>query len=258
MRAEKNLSFIKDFLNFIKIKFTLSKSPILITGCGRSGTTLLISILSAHPDIFAIPFETSAFYPKRRIDSFKNIIIPFPIYIIYEYLIKNKIKKTANRWCEKTPIHVRFINEILKYFGSRVKIIHIIRDGRDVITSVHPTNPLKFWVSPERWINDTKLGLLFQNNPQVYTIKYEDIILDFNNTMSKLCNFLNIKFNNYILNWYRFATFRKHEGLRNQGNIEKLYSTSIGRWNNNEYYDIVKKFTQNPEAIRLLKYLNYL
>ncbi len=43
--------------------FRLYKSPILIGGCGRSGTTLLTSILSSHPKIALIPHETGIFCP---------------------------------------------------------------------------------------------------------------------------------------------------------------------------------------------------
>ena len=35
--------------------------PVYIGGCGRSGTTLLLSILSAHKDIFACPRELNPF-----------------------------------------------------------------------------------------------------------------------------------------------------------------------------------------------------
>ena len=41
----------------------MEASPLIIGGCGRSGTTLLLSVLSAHPKVLAIPHETEAFCP---------------------------------------------------------------------------------------------------------------------------------------------------------------------------------------------------
>ena len=38
-------------------------SPIVIGGCARSGTTLLLSVLSCHPNVYAIPVETQALCP---------------------------------------------------------------------------------------------------------------------------------------------------------------------------------------------------
>lgn len=45
------------------VKNVLPEKPIVIGGCGRSGTTLLLSILGAHPDIFALASELYPFYP---------------------------------------------------------------------------------------------------------------------------------------------------------------------------------------------------
>ena len=39
----------------------LTRPPVIVGGCERSGTTLLLSILSSHPAIQAIPVETWAF-----------------------------------------------------------------------------------------------------------------------------------------------------------------------------------------------------
>jgi hypothetical protein len=45
---------------------SLPQKPIIIGGCARSGTTLLLSVLSCHPNIYAIPDETYTFCPTRQ------------------------------------------------------------------------------------------------------------------------------------------------------------------------------------------------
>ena len=46
--------------------------------------------------------------------------------------------------------------EIIKLFDGKVKIINMIRDGRDVITSMHPNGKGRYWVTKDRWIEDNK------------------------------------------------------------------------------------------------------
>lgn len=111
-----------------------TKDPIVIIAAPRSGTTLLLSILDAYPEIFSIPKQTYGFARWRE----KNgKIIPNRIDRVYREILRRKIPETATRWCEKTPRHIKHIKNILTY-NPKIKAIHIVRDGRDVVTSKHP------------------------------------------------------------------------------------------------------------------------
>src|SRR4051812_25647723 len=74
------------------------KAPIIIGGCPRSGTSLLLTILSAHPNIFTIQEEAWAFYDTHDMAEFSSFLdrwlwprIPAGTEAYY------------HRWCEKTP-----------------------------------------------------------------------------------------------------------------------------------------------------------
>ena len=140
------------FLRRIKVAIIFRAPPIIIGGCGRSGTTLLASILSAHPRIYVIPEETTTFCPgaySEHVDlnaEFDTRKFYLKYFSKYNFLFA--------RWCEKTPKNVLFFDRILKHFKNRVKLIHMVRDGRDVIFSRHPRNPHEYWVSGKRWIDD--------------------------------------------------------------------------------------------------------
>ncbi len=237
-----------------KIKKQLTEDPIIIGGCGRSGTTLLLSILSAHPDIYAIDEETSTFCPTAYLENF-NPKAKINMLRFYCFLNK-KIPKTCNRWCEKTPKNVMCFGKILKYFNNKVKIIHIIRDGRDVILSKHPSKPDKYWVSPERWIKDVSTGLKYKGHPNVYTLKYEDLILNYQNTMKKLCAFLDIEFNQKILNWHKYATVRRNNAFF--GEVRTLSKSSINKWEKKENKERVKDFLKKEKAKESLIELGYI
>ena len=104
-----------------KIERHFSSVPLLIGGCGRSGTTLLLSILSAHPSIYAFGYELSLFNHWIK-DEKTGKIIPERLDRFYRYVILRKIPPEAELWCEKTPRNVLFLKEIFEYFNNNVKI----------------------------------------------------------------------------------------------------------------------------------------
>ena len=121
----------------------LRREPIVLGGCGRSGTTLLLSILSCLPKIVAIPRETRAFcYDAYRGGGEYNRAGMFLRF--FAYLLSTDIPGECDRWCEKTPKNVLRFDRILKLFNNKVRLIQIVRDGRDVTLSRHPLNPEKY------------------------------------------------------------------------------------------------------------------
>lgn len=234
----------------------MTKPPIIIGGCGRSGTSLLLSVLSAHPSILAIPQETEAFCPtawSAEVDPNS----PLKPEIIDEHLASVEIPETATRWLEKSPKNVIFIRAILDHFKDRVRFINILRDGRDVVTSFHPTRRReKPWVSPERWINDVSAGRPFDDHPQVFVIKYEDLILDFEPTMARLMDFLEEELHPHVLDWHLHATVRKHVAW--SGEVKKIHPASIAKWQQEEYKQYAEDLLSHPEAVELLKHYGYL
>jgi hypothetical protein len=230
-----------------------SEAPIFIGGCARSGTTILFSILSAHPEIFCFHKELGIFNPVK----YNRHGEPYPGREdrLYTSMLTHKIPKEAKRWCEKSPINIRWIEVIDSYYQGNFKFIHIIRDGRDVILSKHPKRRNTFWVDPERWIQDVSNGLEFESHVNVHTIRYEDLIRNFNDTISGICNFLELPVSHEILNWHDYATHRVNKAYLSE--VKQLSDTSIGKWKQEQYAERVKELTKIPEGIELLKKLDY-
>jgi len=245
----------------------MGRQPIVIGGCGRSGTTLLLSVLSCHPHIFGIDVETRALCPgayqddtegKRNADG---SVVPFTYPImrrIYEYLFQNedRIAASATRWCEKTPKNILCLAGILDYFGKDVRFINIVRDGRDVISSRHPSNPGEFWVSPERWIAEVTAGLKYEGNPQVLTIRYEDLILDYEKTVREICLFIGEEFSDAFLSYPNSTSVKKSMAWSEPA--IGIHAKSIGRWNEECFKDRVAALLANQKAVNLLKHYHYL
>ncbi len=239
----------------------LGRRPIVIGGCGRSGTSLLLSILSCHPHIFAIGSETVALCPDGYgADGLYNpnprLDVPLQLWRIYDYLIEHLDGGDYERWCEKTPRNVLYFGRILEQFGRRVRMIHIVRDGRDVITSRHPTDPSGFWITPDRWIQDVGAGRRFEGHPRVLTMRYEDLLLDYERTLRRLCDFIEEEFDQAFLSYP--DTARVKQSLGWFGSARKISAESIGRWKKPEFADRVERLMSQPEAVELLQHYGYL
>lgn len=243
---------IIDYLGEKKFANKFDDKPIVIGACGRSGTTLLLSILGAHPNIYTFPYETAAF-----IDWYKEDGQYLPrIDRLYRYALTHRIPNDCTRWCEKSPSNVLKFGKILNYFAGEVKIIHIIRDGRDVMLSKHPTAPDEYWVSPKRWVNDVKAGLEYKDHPQVLTIKYENLILSYQATINKLCEFINEEATEELNNWFENTNVQDSNAWFDKA--QKIHSNSIEKWKKEENQERVEEVMQNEEVVELLKELDYL
>ena len=78
------------------------KPPIYIGGCGRSGTTLLLSILSSHPEIFACPGELEMF--NEIVHGKNGEIIPKRIDRLHRTLLTNKINSPVTDGVRKAQV----------------------------------------------------------------------------------------------------------------------------------------------------------
>ena len=230
------------------------RPPIVIGGCGRSGTTLLLAVLSAHPSIFSIPVETLAFCPAGYLPD-PDLDHPFEPRRIRRQLWLQEIPEGRRRWCEKTPRNVLYFERILDHFGGEVRLINLVRDGRDVITSRHPTDPSRYWVSPQRWIRDVGAGRRLEDHAHVTTVRYEDLVHRFEDTARHLCEFLDEPVAPEMLEWHRHATVRTNAAWF--GKVEPLHAQSVARWQKPEHAAVVEELLGDPEARSLLDHYDY-
>lgn len=169
----------KLYWKYLRIKLRC-KDPIFIVGCGHSGTSLMLSILSYHPEIYGVLRETSIFLNKS---------INFSLF--------NKYFKEADkkRLLEKTPKHVTKINRILKVF-PKAKIIIMLRDGRDVACSLKKRLG-SFEKGVDRWISDNQEWIKYKTKEgkkeKVLVVKLEELINNKEIIMYDVFKFLEIR-----------------------------------------------------------------
>lgn len=227
-KYHNSLEIKSDSSNVIKVQ-----NPIFIVGCGHSGTSIMISILSNHPSLYPITYESGLF--KRGESEIREIMLKWD---------KECIEAGKKRWIEKTPPHIFQIKKFLLHRPNS-KFILMLRDGRDVVCSlkqrIEYTN---FEARVERWIYDNLAGLPYQNHPNVLTVKYEHLVSRTKVTLQRICGFLQEEYTDQILNyqqhqkyWYHseiikpqeIITHEDHHKLRNWQINQPIFDGS-GRW----------------------------
>lgn len=262
MQESSNISFQSTLLSQ-EDKGSSIKDPILfMVSSGRSGTTLLRSILNASNQIF-IPYESDfigrahRFYdPKKVLDDqdYEDITSLFKATsreqgwgLDREYLISclkryrpqnfSDVNRVINQayhqkegtqdlhWGIKSPALIASLQEISDAF-PKSKIIHVVRDGRDVYLSyrkVHHDSQVKF--GPKRlipsvlyWIDGLRRVERFKG--QVYELKYEDLLTNPDEALADLCAFVGIQ--------YSPEMYQEHHTLdRNQKLVSPKFMRSF-------------------------------
>jgi hypothetical protein len=237
------------------------KPPFFIVGCPRSGTTLLRGLLQSHPNL-TIPTE-SHFIPSlykaygdpaspeeairlgRRILNLQWVqrwelnLAPegFANCSNYREVVCRVFEAWAERegkprWGDKTPQNLTEMPTLLAIFPE-AKIIHIVRDGRDVAVSwlrtpYHPRNTYYAAYLWHRWVQQAyRTGQAMAPESHLL-IRYEDLLRDTPATMHKVCKFIGEPYTEAVLQPTRVAI-----GLdtsKHQISSTKIVPTNTGKW----------------------------
>lgn len=234
---------------------SLGGDPVVIGGCERSGTTLVLSVLSAHPRVLAIPYETwaLAWGPKAGLADSHEI----RMRRIWRGIGVAQRRGGEDRWAEKSPANVFYFRKILGHFGGRVRCVEVVRDGRDVVTSIHPEEDGP-WVPVERWVEAVKAGREVEDHPSVCTVRYEDLVMRPSPTMANLYGFLGLSVPGRARSWRERASVTTSPNLLGE-RVGRLRTSSVRKWerDNFGYLDRVRRLMRDRRARRLLKGLGY-
>ena len=243
-----------DWKTFRRID-AMTNRGILIGGCGRSGTTVLNGLLSCHPEVQVVDIETSAFC-QTAYRGHLDLDADFKLERVFRRLVGIEIPPACSRWAEKTPKNVLFAARALEYLGPGARFIHIVRDGRDVVTSRHRRAPDRYWVSPHRWVMDVEAGRALEEHQQVTTVRYEDLMCDLEDQLRRLCAFLDLPFDDRMLGYPETALVPHSEGWVPR--LRPISEDSVGRWRDPEHREAVEALLSEAGAQSLMRHYGYL
>ncbi|WP_036479496.1 sulfotransferase [Myxosarcina sp. GI1] len=269
--------------------FSSSKRRFFLVGCPRSGTTLLQSLLTAHPQVASFPESHFFRYliPKHNTKRYKLGIASLEARIRFQEFLKeidredmlsylsrfaifqyqhiqaflNVLDTTTQQqeksiWIEKTPGHVRYVDYIEKYI-KEVKFIHIIRNGTDVISSLYEVSRKypQTWHEPwsidkciNQWKQDVQISLSCQDKLNHVLVQYEQLVHNPALVLDKICDFINISFDEAMLENYTIAT--KKIVLENEP-----WKISVGEAIDNKNGQKFNKLFSSEQKSYILKHL---
>lgn len=227
-------------------------SPIVVGGCGRSGTTLLQVILDAHPDLCCVQ-ETSILHPRKlhveklsqRLkippDRLRELARSSARHGVFVDRVFAEVceREGAHGWAEKSPRNVRRLDYIFEHF-PRARFVHVIRDGRDSVCSLrvhkrvgwmdgeqgHTRPPRSVEECARRWIHDVGEGRAWRGHPGSTEVRYEDLVSDLEGTLRRLFGELGETFSPEMLDYHNRKT-----ALSRDRNFKKpIFGSSVGRW----------------------------
>ena len=231
--------------------------PVFLIGFPRSGTTLLDTILRCHPSIDVL--EEKPIIDKyvekleKKIDSkFENLkslntsIKKEMRNFYFDQRSKYLSNDQKSIIIDKMPLNIIYVGEIFQFF-PKAKFILAIRHPSDCVLSCFMQNfLLNHAMANFLNLNDSaKMYDLVMNLWQIYTnkfsinfhtIKYEDLVLNFKNSVSSLLKFLDLSWSDDISEFYKTSKKRGIISTPSYNQVSQpIYSKSIGRWKNYEH-----------------------
>ncbi len=209
---------------------------IYITGCARSGTTLLQQLMSAFELTHVVGGEcfVDAFtHPTiRKLSNSHHIIIKRSGECLggeYPQGINGKNKKQVTGYLGKLLELIRSLN---------LRIVDIMRDPRDVLTSRHHSKPDSYYVSLQRLFNhEWEINWLRERWDKVLSIKYEDLLTNPDICQETIATNTGLEAEAKFSDYPDFLSDRKNIldiEEKAMAGIRKLDPERIGRWKKND------------------------
>ena len=231
---------------------TAEESPIFVVGFPRSGTTMLETMLDAHPKLASM--DERAFI-QDVVDEMHKLGFEYPdglgdldnevcarLRTTYANLVKTQAKVDPNlRLVDKNPLNIMRLPLIARLF-PQAKIILALRHPCDVVLSnfmqtfrapayiamcatIESTaqgyaDTFDFWIDQARVLS-----------PDVLELRYEDVGDDIQSQSRKIADFIGIDWDARMVNFHEHAKERGFIGTPSYHQVvEPINRRGIARW----------------------------
>jgi len=182
-------------------------------------------------------------------DSYTNLCRE----VLNQYIRQEK--PGALRWGDKNNYYIQHMETIETIFPDAV-FLFIVRDGRDVACSYRalhertsssayfPKLPYATEEIAREWKDNNQQVIARLSNSKSHLVKYEDLVVKSENTIRKMCSFLDIPFESGMLEFYLEKTAREpHEMIAWKEKTQKeITSSQIGRFHKDLSEEEIESF----------------
>jgi hypothetical protein len=241
----------------------MDRKLILIVGCGRSGTTLLRSILNEHNNVCFVS-ETFFFstiekkFPRdinldndkflknvekcwwikdsniyKRINDFIKQTRYSTREELFYKLVNSAIPDSkATHAGEKTPEHIHILPWLLNTLDG-IYVIHIVRDPRSVLNSYRKNKigSNQAVVVGKEWVSAMKVHEIVKEYQNYFYLRYEDLILEQKNVIAQICQFLQVDYQEKMFEFYKRddKNFSKEQS-HHSNTLKPIFNESLTKW----------------------------
>jgi len=243
--------------------------PFFILGAPRSGTSLLSRILNSHP-VIAVPDETKIFetfvpllhlygdleHPARLGRLLDDVLawrwvrripnLPHRDAVltnlkrrslggVFEALLSTWARNEGKQcWGEKSPNHVFWWHFMSESFPD-ARVIHIVRDGRDVALSLikAPFGPKTVAAAAHRWVQFVervrKIGSSIRADRYI-EIRYEDLLSRPSEVITRVLALLGQPFDPAVLQFHVDARPVDTDPVNNANILRPIQVMNKDKW----------------------------
>jgi tetratricopeptide (TPR) repeat protein len=226
-------------------------TPAFMIGFPRSGTTLLEQVLGSHPDITTLEERDTLVDAASELLSGADAFARWPDLedrqierlreLYWQRVTTARLSAPATRvFIDKQPLNAVLLPLIQRLFPA-AKIILVLRDPRDVVLSCYQQrfamNVAMFQLlrlDTACAYYDTVMRLVEVSRRKLplrlYTVKYEDLIATFDQTVRGLLGFLELEWSERVAHYAETARQRTIATPSAAQVVRPLYTDARGKW----------------------------
>lgn len=211
------------------------KINVFISGFPRAGTTMLCLMMNYFNDCDV--YSDAERHPQDFLTLETN----------KKYLVL------------KQPFGVKSFIPLYTYesleLDYKCKIISLVRDPRDVGTSIHVIDSSRYWCSIGMIIRNCEECLKNIDNQNVLFVRYEELVTNTEKQLDRVSDFLGCNYSKNFVNFYKLehAKLKKNDSL---GVRRKINAASIGRWKEKKHAKRIAEL-MTPKLQEYIKKLGY-
>lgn len=259
------------------------EEPIFLVASERSGTTLLRLMLDGHPELsWHFEFEWAveqirpdgSFPPLREyhrwletVRGFEDSRAVIDPSLDYAELVRSFLEQKRRR--DNKPrvgatVHRHYDRLLLIWPNAR--FIHLLRDGRDVARSCVAMGwDGNAYCAADRWIESELLWEHIRadlDSSRYHEVRYEDLIADPSDTLTKICEFVGVEFDQRMFSYVETSTYNYpnpklvYQWRKNSSDEEiRLLEAKLATFLEARSYELsgLPKTTVSPRRAKILK-----